>query len=172
MTEYAYNYHDLDPCGHKRQRIGSADQHLWPANEVLVTDLTPHAVYDPVRDILHDGTTLADSSCFDFTSASLNDSSLWYSEPGPQLVPEPYSFEDQNALPTSQPFYEQTTAAFRTSFRDEFNEPLGDFQEDITETNVHEPGYSLDIGESPPQGPIVICFGMVRPTNSSSSCRI
>lgn len=163
MAEYAYNYHDIDPGSHKRQRIGPAGQHLWPANEALTTDLTPHTSYDPVRDILHDGMIFADSSCFDFANTSLNDSSIWYSEPDLQAFPQSYSFEDQNALLTSQPFCEQTTAAFVTSFQDVFNDLEGDFPQGTTEASVNEFARSLDVRECPPQGPTVICFGMVCP---------
>jgi hypothetical protein len=162
MAEYAYGYYDVDPGSHKRQRIGPADQHLWAANEPLTTDLTPHAAYDPVRDILHDGTIFAGSSCFDFATTSLNDSPIWYSESNTQIFEQPYGFEDQHALLTSEPFCEQTTAAFVISFRD-FNEPEEDFPQDTTEATVNELAHSLDAGESLSQDPTVICFGMVGP---------
>lgn len=163
MAEYAYNYHDIDTGSHKRQRIEPADQHLWPTNEALTTDLTPHTAYDPVRDILHDGTIFADSSCFDFATTSLNDSNLWYSEPDSQIFQQSYSFEDQNALLTSQTFCEQTAAVFVPSFQDDFNELQGDFPQDNTEATVNDLAHSLDVEESSPQGPPVICFGMVCP---------
>jgi hypothetical protein len=163
MAEYAYNYHDIDPGSHKRQRIGPADQHLWLGNEALPTDLTAHAAYDPVRDLLHDDTIYANASCFDFASTSLNDNGLWYSDPSSQTFLQSYSFEDQNDLLTSQPFCEQTTAAFVTSFQDDFNEPLGDFPQDTIEAAMNELAHSSDVGESLLQGPPVICFGMVCP---------
>ena len=163
MAYYAYNYHDSDPGGHKRQRIEPAGQHLWPASEVLTTDLTPRATYDPVRDILHDDTTFAGSSCFDFSSPSLNDSSFWHFEASSQFFPEPYSFEDQNALIASQPFCEQTAAAFATSFRDDLNESLANLPEDTTEGSVNELAHSSDVERSLPRGLPVICFGMVCP---------
>jgi hypothetical protein len=163
MAEYAYNYHDIDPGGHKRQRIGPADQHLWLGNEALPTDLTAHTAYDPVRDLLYDDTIYANASCFDFASTSLNDSGLWYSDPSSQTFPQSYSFEDQNDLLTSQPFSEQTTAAFVTSIQDDFNEPRGDPPKDTTEAAMNELAHFLDVGESLLQGPIVICFGMVCP---------
>jgi hypothetical protein len=161
MAEYVYNYHDIDLGSHKRQRIGPADQHLWPVNEALTTDLTPHTAYGPVRNILHDGAIFAGSSCFEFANTSLNDSNLWYQEPTTNAFHESYSFEDQNTLLTSQPICEQTAAAFVTSFQDDFDEPQGDFPQGTTEANVNELAYSVDVEESPPQGPTVICFGMV-----------
>jgi hypothetical protein len=163
MAEYAYNYQDIDLGSHKRQRIGPADQHLWAANDALTTDLTPHTAYDPVRDILNDDTIFAGASCYDFAISSLNDSNLWYPEPNAHIFQQSYTFEDENALLTSQPFCENTRAPFVTSFEDDFDEPQRDFPQDTTEATVNELEHSLDIGDSPPQGPTVICFGMVCP---------
>jgi len=161
MVEYTYNYHDSDQGSHKRQRIGPADLHLWPANEALTTGLTPHTAYDPVRDILHDDTIFTDSGCSDFANTSLNDSNLCYQEPTARIFHESYRSEDQDSLLTSQPFYEQTTAAFFTSFQDDFDESQRLFPQDATEVTVDGLAHSVDVGESPPQCPIVICFGMV-----------
>jgi hypothetical protein len=181
MTEYTYNYHDIDSGSHKRQRIGAADQHFWPVNETPNADLTAHMAYDPVRDILNDDTIFSDTSCIDFPSINANHNSLWYAEPNIQIFQQQYDFQGEDTSNSSQPYYEPTTttASFASNLQDSFNEPQEwHFQpvtveseewcppQDIVERDNQDFTASMEVVPSPPIDPIVICFGMVRLTTS------
>lgn len=179
MTEYAYNYHDIDSGSHKRQRIGAADQHFWQANETPNADLTAHMAYDPVRDILNDDTIFSDTSCIDFPSINVNHNSLWYGEPNIEIFQQ-YDFQGEDMSISSQQYCEPTTitASFAPSLQDSFNEPQEwHFQpntvereewcpQDIVRRDNQEFTASMEVIPSPPIDPIVICFGMVRLTAS------
>lgn len=177
MAGYTYNYHDIDSGSHKRQRIGADDQHFWPVNEALNTDLTAHTAYDPVRDILNGDTIYPDTSCIDFPSINVNDGSLWYPDPDIQIFQQPYDFQGDDTSLSSQPYCEPTTitSSFIPSLQNSLNEPLEwNFPQDTVQREEWCPPQDIFNGEhqefttsmevvpSPRIETIVICFGMVR----------
>jgi hypothetical protein len=160
-TDFAYPpYHDLDVGGHKRQRIGEADQNLWTTNDPLATEVPVNRAFDPVRDSFQGDANFPDPEFFNFQTNPLTDNSSWFPDFSAQSFPASSGFEGTSLL-TSPQFDEQNTVAFNTSFHENQTEAQQDLSEEEVETDGHELAQTMEVESSPEPGLSVICFGMV-----------